>query len=197
MEAEKVTEKILAEANAEADKIKTQAEQKLADEKAKLDEKLAQFNEQTKALAEKAAEDEKSHILAATRMAIAKELLAEKRKILDEAFNRALNQLQKLPDDRYKKLITQLMLESAESGEQEVIIDKTEKRIDQQLIDKVNERMGSDKKSHLKLSGQKQALGSGFILKRDKIKINFTFDVLLNNARKELEIDLAKKHFAN
>jgi len=195
MEAEKVTEKILAEAEAEAQKIKSQAEQKQADEKAKLDEQLTEFKKQTKVLAEKAAEDEKSHILAAARMVLAKQLLAEKRKILDEVFEKARQQLKKLPDDKFQKLIAKLMLEAVETGDEEVIIDKKENRIDQQLIDKVNEQLSSDKKTDLKLSDEKQDIGGGFILKRDKIKTNVTFDVLLNNARKELEIELAKELF--
>jgi len=197
MEAEKVTEKILAEAGDQAQKIKTEAQQKQDDEQAKLDKELDEFKKQTKALAEKAARDEKSHLLAAARMALAKQFLADKRKILDEVFEKALQKLHKLPDDRYKNLITKLMLESVETGEEEIIIDKNEKRIDQQLINKVNEQISSDKKSDLKLSDEKHNIGAGFILKRDKIKTNVTFDVLLNNARKELEIDLAKQIFEN
>ena len=79
MEAKQVVEKILADARAEADKIKKQADDKEADEKAKLSEKLDEYKKQTKTLAKQAAEDEKSHILAAARMNIAKELLSEKK----------------------------------------------------------------------------------------------------------------------
>jgi V/A-type H+-transporting ATPase subunit E len=195
MEADKVTEKILAEANAEAQKIKNQAEQNQAAEQKKLDEQLSEFKKQTKVLADKAATDEKYHILAAARMALAKQLLTEKRKILDDVFQQTHKQLQKLPDDQYKKLMAKLMLEAVETGDEEVIVDKKEKRIDQQLIDKVNEKLSSDKKGNLKLSDEKQDIGDGFILRRDRIKTNVTFDVLMNNARKNLEIELAKKLF--
>ncbi len=197
MEAQQVTEKILANAKAEAEKLKSTAKGKQAAEQKKLDEQLDEYKKQTKALAEKAAEDEKSHILAAIRMVLAKQLLAEKRKILDEVFEKARQQLQKLPDDQLRNLVTKLMLEAVETGDEEVIIDKKENRIDQQLIDKVNEQLSSDKKTDLKLSDEKQDIGGGFILKRDKIKTNVTFDVLLNNARKNLEIELAKELFGN
>ncbi len=197
MEAEQVTEKILAEANAEAEKIKSEAEQKQTEEQAKLDEQLAEYKKRTKDLIEKAAKDEKSHILAATKMALAKQFLAEKRKILDEVFATALKQLQNLPDEQYRNLMTKLMLESTETGEEQVIIDKNEKRIDQQLIDKVNEQLSPDKKGNLKLSEVKEEIGGGFILRRDKIKTNVTFDILLNKARNDLEIELAKQLFEN
>jgi vacuolar-type H+-ATPase subunit E/Vma4 len=82
MESEQVIEKILADARAEADKIKKQADQKEADEHAKLSEQLNEYRNQTTILTQQAGEDEKSHILAAARMNIAKEYLAEKRKIM-------------------------------------------------------------------------------------------------------------------
>ncbi len=195
METEKVTEKILADAKAEAQKIKSAAKEKEAAEQKKLDEQLADFKKQTKALAEKAAKDEIAHTLAATRMVLAKQLLAEKRKILDEVFQQAHQQLKNLPDDQFRKLITKLMLESVETGEEEVIVGENEHRIDQQLINKVNEQISAGKKTDLKLSSEKQDIEGGFILRRGKIKTNVTLDVLLNNARKNLEIDLAKEMF--
>jgi len=197
MGAEQVTEKILADAKAEAQKIKSQADEKQADEKAKLDEQLSEYKKQTEILAQKAAEDEMLHLLAAARMDLAKQLLAEKTKVLDEVFAQAQQKLQKLPDDKYRQLMVKLMLDSVETGDEEVIIDKNEKRIDQKLIDQVNEKFGSGNKGNLKLSDEKQDIGTGFILKRGKIKTNVTLDVLLAQARKELEIELAKELFGN
>jgi len=86
MEAKQVVEKILSDARAEAEKIKNQAQEKEAAEQAKLDEQLAQYKEQTKVLAQNAAEAKRSHLLSAARMEIAKQFLAEKRKILDQVF---------------------------------------------------------------------------------------------------------------
>jgi V/A-type H+-transporting ATPase subunit E len=195
MEAQQVIEKILAEANAEAEKLKKQAQEKEAAEQAKLDGQLSQFNEQTETLAQKAAEDEKSHVLAAARMDIAKQLLAEKGKILDEVFTQSSQQLQQLPDDQYRQLITKLMLQAVETGEEQVILDKDEARIDQQLIVQVNQQLSANGKGDLKLSDQRRDLGGGFILTRGKIKTNVSFKVILDQARKDLEIDLAKEVF--
>ncbi len=197
MGAEKVIEKILADAKAEAQKIKQQAQEKQAAEQAKLNEQLGEYNEQTRLLAEKRAGDEKLHILATARMDIAKQLLTEKRKILDEVFDQARQQLQNLSDEQYCKLMTKLMLEAVETGDEEVVVGKEEKRIDQQLINKVNEQLNSNKKGNLKLSDERQDIEGGFILKRGKIKNNVSIEVLLAQARKELEIELAKELFGN
>ena len=136
-------------------------------------------------------------ILAAARMDIAKQLLAEKRKILDDVFEQARQQLQNLPEQDYRGLCTKLMLEAVETGDEEVIVDKKDNRINQDFIDQVNQQLSSKGKGELKLSEQKQDIGAGFILRRGKIKTNVSLDVLLEQARKELEIDLAKELFTD
>ncbi|MBW7992552.1 MAG: hypothetical protein FVQ84_21405 [Planctomycetes bacterium] len=197
MEAEQVVEKILADARAEANKIKKQADDKETGEQDKLSQQLDEYKKQTQILARQAGEDKNSHILAAARMNIAKEYLAEKRTILDEVFEQARQQLLNLPDEEYQALIKKLLLEAVETGDEEVVVDTNEGRISEELIKEVNQQLGSDRKSSLKLSDQRQNLGAGFILTRGKIKTNVSIEVLLDQARKELEIQLAKELFEN
>ena len=195
MDAEQVVEKILFDARAEAEKITNQAQEKEAAEQAKLDEQLAEYKKQTEIVAQKAAKAKRLHLLSAARMEIAKGFLAEKRKILDEVFARARKLLLKLPDKEYRQLITNLMLKAVETGDEEVIVDTNENRIDQELISQVNEQLRSKGKGNLRLSDQRQGLGGGFILRHGKIKNNVSFEVLLAQARRDLEIELAKELF--
>jgi V/A-type H+-transporting ATPase subunit E len=197
MEAIQVVEKILADAKDEAEKIKKQAQAKEEAEQAKLSEQLDEYKKQTELLAKKAGEDEKSHILAAARMDIAKEYLAEKRKILDEVYEQARQQLQNLPDEEYRALIEKLLLDTIETGDEEVVVDTNEARIDHEFIKQINRKLGPGYKGNLRLSGQRQSLGVGFILTRGKVKTNVSIEVLLDQARKELEIQLAKELFEN
>jgi V/A-type H+-transporting ATPase subunit E len=195
MEGQQVVEKILTDAETEAEKIKSQAREKEAAEKAKLDEQIREFKKQTALIAQKAAEDKKAHLLAAARMDIAKELLAEKRKILDEVFVQARQQIENLKDEQYHKLMTKLMLEAVETGDEEIIIDKNEKRIDQKFIQSINQQLAPGRKGNLKLSDERVNLGGGFILKRGRIKNNVSVEVVLTQARKELEVELTKELF--
>jgi len=195
MEAQNVIDKILADAKAEAGRIKKEAEDKEAAEQAKLADQLKEYKNQTQILADRAGKDEKSHILAAARMEIAGESLSEKIKILDEVFSRARHQLLNLPDQEYRRLITKLLLDAVQTGNEEVIVDKNENRIDRQFIDVVNQQLGSSAKGNLKLSDEKRDIEGGFILRSGRIKTNVSFDVLLNRARNELEIELAKDLF--
>jgi V/A-type H+-transporting ATPase subunit E len=195
MEGQQVVERILADARTEAEKIKSQVEEKEAAEQAKLDKQLREYKKQTDIIAQKAGEDKKAHLLAAARMDIAKQSLAEKRKILDEVFAQARRHLENLSDEQYCKLMTRLMLEAVETGDEEVIVDNEERRIDQKFIKDINQQLGPGGKGNLRLSEEKANIGRGFILKRGKIKNNVSIEVLLAQARKELEIELAKELF--
>ena len=117
MDAQQVIEKILADAGKEAEQIKKEADEKQAAEQKQFDEQLNKYKEETQVLAKKAAEDKKAHLLAAGRMDIAKEYLAEKRKIMDQIFQQAQKQLLNLPDEDYRALMTKLMLDAVGTGD--------------------------------------------------------------------------------
>lgn len=195
MEAEQVVEKILNDAKAQAEQIKEQADEKLAAEQAKADAELSAYRRQTDTIAKEAAEAEKSHILAAARMEIAKEYLVEKIAILAEIFEKAKAKLTQLPDDQYRKLMTKLMLAVVETGDEEVVVDKNETRIDNEFIKTVNRELGPGYQGNLRLARDKQNLDGGFIFRRGKIKTNVSIGVLLQQARKDLEIELAQSLF--
>jgi len=196
MQGENLIEKILSDARAEAQKIKEKAQEKESAEQAKIDEQLAEYKKQTEIIAQKAAKAKRLQLLSAARMEIAKRLLTEKRKILDEVFAQARKLLMNLPDDQYRQLMADLMLKAVETGDEEVIVDKNENRINQDFINQVNEQLRSNGKGNLRLSDQRQDLGGGFILRRGRIKNNVSFEVLLAQARRDLEIELAKELFS-
>jgi V/A-type H+-transporting ATPase subunit E len=197
MEAEQVIEKILSDAKAEAGRIAKAASDKAAAERAALDGQLADYRKQTESLVVKAAEDEKSHILAAARMEAAQEFLTEKATLLDEVFKRARRRLAELPDGDYRALMTRLMAEAAETGDEEVVAGANDQRIDQALVNDANGKLASgQKKGNLKLASDRHNLGGGFILRRGKIKTNVSLGVLVDQARTELEIELAKGLFS-
>ena len=198
MEAEQVIEKILSDAKAEAEKIIKQTEKQIASEQKALDKQLSEYKKETGLIAKKAADEKQAHLLAEERMKLAKEILAEKRKILDGLFEDAKKRLEKLPDEEYKNLMTKLMLKAVQTGTEEVIVGKNETRINADFISRINNTLQqqSSKKAELKLSDKKQDITAGFILKRGKIKTNLSVNVLLEQAKRDLEIELARDLFS-
>ena len=100
MNAEQVVQKILAEAKAEAEKIVNEAKAKAADQTAKLDAEIAEFDARTGQLAEDAAADKLQRMLANARMSNAKQMLAAKVATLDEVFEKAKAAVNTMPDEQ-------------------------------------------------------------------------------------------------
>jgi V/A-type H+-transporting ATPase subunit E len=195
MEADQVITKILSDARAQAEAITKQAEQREAAEAAKLDEELARFEQETKTLADKAGEDERSQRLAVARMEAAKEYATAKAALLDEVFVQALQKIEKLPDGEYRELMAKLMAEAAETGEEKVLPGRNDARIDAKLVADVNARLKG--KGKLALAEEKQHFSNGFLLQRGKVRTNVSVDVLVGQARKDLEIEVAKELFSD
>jgi len=195
MDSEQVTNKIMSEAQGEADGILAEARQKLEGEKTQFDKQLQEYQKQSEELAGRAGEDKKSHILAAARMDIAKSYLAEKRKLLDEVFEQAKEQFSRMPDEEYQKLMRKLIQEAVETGDEEVMVGQAEKRLDQEFIKQVNRELGPGYKGNLRLAEKRLPISAGFVLKRGNIMTNASLDVMLDEAREDLETEVAKSLF--
>lgn len=195
MDAEQVVQKILSEARSQADKIKAQANEKAATQQDQLADELVEFQKETDQKAKAAAEDKTERMLASARMETKKDLLAAKVSLLDEIFQKAREQIKKLPRDQYQELIVSLMKKAVESGDEEVLIAAGEDRIDNELIKKVNAKPGPGIKGDLKLATDAADIDGGFILRRGKIQVNVSIEVLISQARQEIETELSQELF--
>jgi V/A-type H+-transporting ATPase subunit E len=196
MEAEQVVGKILSEARAEGEKIISGAKTKAAAEQSKLESELAKYNKETETLAADAAEDKKARMLAMARMDVRKELGAAKVALVDEVFARARERIRNLGDEEYRKLISELMIKAIETGDEEVIVGRDEKRIDDKFIKQVNRQLGSGFRGNLRLSGERADILGGFILRRNNIQTNVSIEVMVDSMREEIESEVVKDLFS-
>ena len=182
-EAREEKEKIIAKANAEAQDIVKQHEQKAKD---LLDDILDK--------AGKTADEKKRRIISMAQLENRKTLLQAKQQIIDEVFKKAEASLQNMPDKKYLNLISNMLIKSVITGNEEVIICKNDKnRITPKFIQKVNDSLrGMGKKGNIRLAKTFGNMIGGFILKSEDLEINNTFDSLIDIEREELETEIAK-----
>jgi V/A-type H+/Na+-transporting ATPase subunit E len=197
MNAEQVVNKILAQANAEAERILAEAKDKAAEQQKQTDAELADFEKQTQQMAQAAADDKLRRMLAGARMAHAKQVLGVKAELLNEVFAQARQKLDQLPDEQYLALMKALMSRAIETGDEEVIVGKTEKRINEDFIKKVNRDLGTGFKGNLRLGTQRADFGGGFLLSRGRVQVNVSTDVLIGQARERMEMKLADEMFGS
>jgi vacuolar-type H+-ATPase subunit E/Vma4 len=195
MDSKQVTEKILSEAQSQADKIKEQADEKVRQERQKLQTELDNFNEETRRLVKQALEEAKSRTLAWARMEIAKKLLRTRKDLLDETFAAAAEKIKNMSAKDYQQLMEKLILSAVNTGDEEIIIDKNEKRIDAAFVERLNAKLSQNSRGNLKIADSKAYIEAGFILQKGRARVNGSLAVLLAAAKEKLEAELAAQLF--
>lgn len=129
-----------------------------------------------------------------TRLDSRKNALAIKRKVIDEAFNNARLALDNLDNTRYEALITKIILEGVETGNEQVQVPKADiDKYKNGLLDKLNSTLKAvGKTGNLTLLETPAAIKSGILLIGEKSDINGSFDVLIQDARDKYERKVAE-----
>ncbi len=197
MDAEQVVDKILSEARAEAEAIRSEAQGQANEDRSRLQEELDAFEAETKRLAEQAAEDRRARMLAAARMENRKAELTAKVELLDEVFEKAAERLTSLGDDEYRDFMAELMARAVETGDEKIIVGREERRIDDRVIKAVNRQLGPGFKGNLQLASERADIRGGFILRRGKIQTNVSIDVLVGQTREDMEPEIVAMLFGS
>ena len=188
-----VSTKILAEADEQAQQILAETEKQVQQLQDRSQKEFDTLDKQIQADVDQAATQEQHRILAAARQAVTAELLQAKHKLLDQVFTAAKQSLTDMAPDKYRQFLVDLLKQAVSSGKEDVLVADGEKHLDQKLLDQVNKQLKNT--AALQLSKEKIPGSGGFLLTADKISTRVTWEVLLTQARRELEPELAKTLF--
>ncbi|MBQ7151278.1 MAG: V-type ATP synthase subunit E [Synergistaceae bacterium] len=118
--------------------------------------------------------------------------LGVRQQLVGEAFDAALKQLVEMNPDKYVKFADCLMTQAVKTGHEVVFVGKNEKHLDQRWIDGYN----AAHNTQLTISPEKLAIAGGFVLRNEKIDTNCSWEMLIADARADIEADVAKRLFA-
>ncbi len=184
-----ITAKIEADARQEADEILAKSRSQADAIRNKCREELEQLDKATteRIAAERPEVFRRREIVA--NLDVQKELLITRRRVLDEAFERALEKLNELDEERYLALCENLLSEASSIGDEIVIVNPAEQYITESWIEEFNRKYKKD----LVLGEGRESLTGGFMLIRDRIRVNCAWEMLLKVFREDREIDVAKR----
>lgn len=195
MEAKEVINKILSEAEAQADEIIAQANKELADYNRQTEQQLSEFSQRSSQLAQSEADDKKQRMLASARMNSRKQILTAKQKVLSDVFAKAGEKLLAMGSDSYKELFTRLIYSAIESGDETVAVGRREDVLDASFVEQLNSQYKGEIPLKLKFSEQRGDFDRGVLLKRGDVRVNISVEVLLQMARESLETAIAGELF--
>ncbi len=190
MDANQVVEKILNEAKASADKIRGEADAKLNALNAAGRQESSAFEQETQRLCEKAMSESRERILAGARMAASRQETETKRALLNKVIEKTAEKIKAMNDAEYLGLMESLIVASVKTGSEELVIGKNEKRMNDDFVRRVNQKLGE--KGKLQMADEKVDIEAGFILRQGKRRINASLDVMLKVAAQELEGKLSE-----
>ncbi len=191
--ADRIVRRILDDAGAKAETIKTEAAEKAEAVQAEASQKAARRQEHILKQAQKEAEEQKRRIIGVAQLEARKELLTAKQELISEAFRESLDQLVKLDDSSYLSIIRNMLLNLVETGTETVFCSAADlKRIPDSFWKKVNKELADrGKKGELTLSKEPRDIRGGFILQAEGVELNCSFESLLAMKRDELEPEVA------
>jgi V/A-type H+-transporting ATPase subunit E len=191
--AEKIKDRILADARALSHKIledaKLEAQSILASAEKEAFQKVTVMTEQ----AREEAVLIKQRFAAATGMEDRKKLLKIRQDSVNEAFQAALQRLADLPKDQYGAFLEKILLNTVKDENCEIVFNQRDKeRLGDAFVKKANEKLaGQGMKTRLTLAKDALSAAGGFILRYEDMEVNCTLEVLINMARPELESEVA------
>lgn len=190
---EKITQHIQADAQAEIDRVlseaRAQAAEITAGYKAQADAEAAQIAAKN----EKAAAERKERLAGTAQMEARKLALAAKQEMVEKAYDLALKKLRAMPPEKYTSVLAELLAQASSTGTEEVIFSpKDRETVGKAAVEQANKAGGKK----LKLSGETRAIQGGFILRAENVEVNCAFDTLVRLQKAETAGDVARKLFA-
>ena len=136
-------------------------------------------------------------IISNAQLTIRNEKLVAKQKMIDKVFACSLEKLLAMNDKEYLELIKRYLLSMPIVGNEEIILPgKYKSLVSDEYLSEINASLKTTGKiGELKLSSDERDIKSGFIVLKDGIEVNNTFDSLVNSLRDELEPEIVKELF--
>lgn len=187
---ESLTSKILEDSEIKAKALIEEAKQ---EEKNILDKKKREAEIESKIIIDKADLEAKiraERVISNAEIQVRNMKLEAKQIVLDRVFTEALERLSVISKDDTLEFIKKSLLSSDIQGNEELILGENVASDD--LVAKINSYLKElGKKGELKLSAEKRNIKGGYILAKNGIEINYTFEALVKLMRDELEAEVA------
>ncbi|ACQ52891.1 V-type ATP synthase subunit E family protein [Clostridium botulinum] len=195
---ENLTSKIIEDANKEAEKLLSEAKK---EENKIVDEKIKKANKAKEQIIERAKRESRTkaeRVISNAHLKVRNNKLEAKQEMINKVFDKAVIKLQNLSKDEYLNFVKSSILSLDIEGDEEIIVSPNDKdKIDISLMLTLNNQLkAKGKKALLKISNENRNIKGGFILYKNGIEINNSFEALVDSLRDELEQEIIEALFS-
>ena len=190
---EKITDRIAAEAKAEADAILSQGEALAAKLRADYEKKARDtYDELLRAGTDEVEQDVQRQGRNA-RLEARKAVLSLKQEMISAAYERAGEKLLALPEEQYAAFLARQAGAAALTGREEIVLNARDlARIGDKVAAAAN-ALAAERglPGELKLAAEPRDIRGGLVLRQGDIEVNCTLDSLLELSRGSLDAEVA------
>lgn len=191
-----ITSKILEDAKAKSDEILEEAKK---EEQKIIDKKIIEANNLKASIIEKSnheAKVKKERVISSAELQCRNESLKAKGEIIDKVLNKSLEELKNLPVEKFKSIFNNFIVNMDIEGDEEVIVPEAYKAEIKNSLKETNKSLSAKgKKGELKFYEGERSISSGFMLSKNGIYVNMTFESLLSYNKEDLEQEIVKALF--
>ena len=189
-----ITAKIEADAKQQAEEHRAKAQEQIRSLKTATEREIRELE----ASFDDRFQKERPEILrrreTVAKLDVRREKLNARRAAIARCFDEALRSLLSQDRDTIARLTEVLLLEAAETGDETVHVGPQEKVLDEAWLQDFNSRHG---KRHSLCPERDVRIRGGFLLARDRVQTNCTWEMLLRTFQEDREADVVKQLFAN
>ncbi|HID15841.1 MAG TPA: hypothetical protein EYP16_03440 [Candidatus Atribacteria bacterium] len=198
MSLENILSEILKEGEEEKLKIIRDAHEMADNILAKAKEDIKEFKREQGEKINKEAMSVKERIITSFELKKDKELLTEKKRVLDEVFDKVIKKVKSLPKEEYLNFLERLILKYVQTGDEQLFISEDDKKIvDEGFLKRINEKLRtSGKAGNIVLSEETASILGGVILGRENIKINASLELIVEDIREKWEKEVGQILFS-
>lgn len=193
MPLEAIIAEIKKDAAEQAAAILAEAEERVAAiEREREESGRAEF-ESTLAGYKGRAQAMEKRVLTLAQLEARRQVLEARRGAVDQAFDLALRQLAGLPDAEYLQLLESIVVNSALTGHEELVLNARDRaRITPGFLERVNASLRAQgRPGSVTLSARTAAISGGCILAGEEVELNASFEAALKTIRDDLETEVA------
>lgn len=185
-DAEERKESILAEAEESKKKIILKATEKAKVEAKEIIEK-----------AKSEAQSKKDRVISGAKLKARNNKLFAKQQIIEDVFNASIEALCNLSEEEFISFVKDTILSLDIQGDENIILNEKGKNlIDFKIIGEINlELQKQGKVGAMKVSDKTQNFRGGFIIEKNGLEINNTYEALVEASRENLEYEVANVLF--
>jgi V/A-type H+-transporting ATPase subunit E len=194
MALNEIVTKISGDAKTQAEKLIDQAQ---SEAQRYIDKAKAEIESRCKQIltdGEQQATRRKNQRLQIATLDNRKRILAEKQALIATVFERALKELEHLDKSKYTSMLKKMLANYPLEGDEELIVSAADReRLGKEFITELNKSLKiQGKQGNCRWSTEQRPIKGGFIVRRQKIEGNCSFESLLKSQQEELEQEVAR-----